>query len=79
MASYNNQTSFNKVNFIPRSFHYSVTIDGFPNLTFTEASGLQAELTTEDVIVGGRNNNVYKLPLRVKHGNLVLKGTNSVK
>ncbi len=73
MASYNNQTSFNKVNFIPRSFHYSVTIDGFPNLTFTEASGLQAELTTEDVIVGGRNNNVYKLPLRVKHSNLVLK------
>lgn len=28
---------------------------------------------TEDLIVGGRNNNVYKLPLRVKHSNLVLK------
>ena len=73
MASYNNQTSFNKVNFIPRSFHYSVTIDGFPNLTYTEASDLQSELTTEDVIVVGRNNKVYKQQLRVKHGNLVLK------
>ena len=60
-------------NFVPRSFHYEVEIDGYEKLTFTEVSGLQAELVTEDLNVGGRNNNVFKLPVRVKHSNLVLK------
>lgn len=60
-------------NFVPRSFHYSVEIEGYDNLTFTEVSGLQAEMVTEELIVGGRNNNVFKLPVRVKHSNLVLK------
>ncbi|MEO5583031.1 MAG: phage tail protein [Saprospiraceae bacterium] len=60
-------------NFVPRSFHYTVDIQGYSQLTFTEVSGLQAEMVTEELNVGGRNNNVYKLPVRVKHSNLVLK------
>ncbi len=59
-------------NFIPRSFYYKVDIAG-DILSFAEASGLQSELVTEELNVGGMNEGVYKLPIRVKHPNLVLK------
>jgi len=59
-------------NFIPRSYYYEVEISGM-KMTFSEVSGLQSELVTEDLAVGGRNDHVFKLPVRVKHQNLVLK------
>lgn len=40
---------------------------------WTEVSGLSAELTTEELIEGGENRFVHKLPQRAKYPNLVLK------
>lgn len=40
---------------------------------WTEVSGLNAELTTEDLVEGGENRFVHKLPQRTKYPNLVLK------
>ncbi|HEY0921270.1 phage tail protein [Rheinheimera pacifica] len=40
---------------------------------FQEVSGIGAQLDTEDVVEGGENRFVHKLPKAVKHGNLVLK------
>lgn len=58
--------------FIPRSYYYRVTIDG-DEMGFSEVTGLQSELVTEEVNVGGWNSHTFKLPIRVKHSNLVLK------
>ena len=40
---------------------------------WTEVSGLSVEMTTEDLIEGGENRFVHKLPQRAKYPNLVLK------
>jgi phage tail-like protein len=40
---------------------------------WTEVSGLNMELTTEELIEGGENRFVHKLPQRAKYPNLVLK------
>lgn len=40
---------------------------------WTEVSGLVAELATEELIEGGENRFVHKLPQRAKYPNLVLK------
>lgn len=40
---------------------------------FTEVSGLSVEIETEDVVEGGQNGFVHKLPGRMKWPNLVLK------
>src|SRR4051812_22484145 len=40
---------------------------------WTEVSGLSAELATEELIEGGENRFVHKLPQRAKYPNLVLK------
>ncbi|HMY84541.1 MAG TPA: phage tail protein [Saprospiraceae bacterium] len=58
--------------YIPLSFQFSVTIDG-ETLSFSEASGLHSEMVVEELRVGGRNDRVYSLPVRVKNTNLVLK------
>ena len=60
-------------------FHFRVT---FLNITgvvddigfqFTEVSGLSAELAVEELMEGGENRFVHKLPSRTKFPNLVLK------
>lgn len=38
-----------------------------------EVSGLSTEMVTEELKEGGENSFSYQLPVRVKHGNLVLK------
>lgn len=38
-----------------------------------EVSGLNVEITTEELVEGGENRFVHKLPQRVKYPNLVLK------
>ena len=40
---------------------------------WTEVSGLNVEITTEELIEGGENRFVHKLPQRAKYPNLVLK------
>lgn len=40
---------------------------------WSEVSGLNVEMTTEDLIEGGENRFVHKLPQRAKYSNLVLK------
>lgn len=40
---------------------------------WTEVSGLNVELTTEELVEGGENRFVHKLPVRPKYPNLVLK------
>jgi phage tail-like protein len=60
-------------------FHFSVAFvelfqgGAAADLRFQEVSGLSAELVTEDLAVGGENGFVYKMPVRTKFPNLVLK------
>ncbi len=60
---------------MPVAFHFNVD---FPLLgvktPFQEVSGIGTELETEDLAEGGENRFVHKLPKRIKHQNLVLKG-----
>lgn len=41
--------------------------------SFQEVSGIQAELNTEEVVEGGENRFVHRLPRAAKYPNLVLK------
>ncbi len=46
---------------------FSVEVDGLDLGTFTGCEGLAAEYSMEDVMEGGENGYVYKLPGRVKY------------
>ena len=52
---------------------YHVEIDGIEHAAFSEASGLQIEIQTEEIVEGGTNNCVYTLPIRAKVGRITLK------
>jgi phage tail-like protein len=59
-------------------FHFSVSFEKLlpaaaVDLRFQEVSGLSAELVTEELAVGGENGFVYKMPVRTRFPNLVLK------
>lgn len=43
------------------------------DMSFSEVSGLNAELQTEEVSEGGNNKFSYRLPKPAKYGNLILK------
>jgi phage tail-like protein len=55
------------------TFRFHVEIDGSIEASFSEASGLQVEVETEDFREGGVNDFVYKLPTVTKYPNLILK------
>ena len=62
----------------PVGFHFTVAFIGIIGMTdndirFQSVSGLNAELGTEDLIEGGENRFVQKLPTRAKYPNLILK------
>ena len=61
----------------PVSFHFKVEFNGVgkgdSDTRFQEVSGLNAQIGTEEVPVGGENRFTYRLPSRAKFGNLVLK------
>lgn len=60
----------------PPSFYFSLAFDGISgdaDAGFQEASGMSAEMETEEVANGGENNFKYKLPKAAKYSNLVLK------
>jgi phage tail-like protein len=61
----------------PVGFHFSVDVLGVnPNdqdTRFTDVSGLNIELATEEIAEGGQNRFLQKYPVRSKHPDLVLK------
>ncbi|TDH27259.1 phage tail protein [Segetibacter sp. 3557_3] len=60
----------------PVGFHFRVSFFGVGNDTdmqFQEVGGLTAEVTTEELAVGGENKFTYRLPTRAKYSNLILK------
>jgi phage tail-like protein len=60
------------------AFRFSVFIgqssisDG-PDASFHDISGISASLGTEELLVGGDNENCYRLPTQVKYSPLILK------
>jgi len=61
----------------PVGFHFKVEFPGVgsgdSDTRFQEVSGLTAEIGTEELQVGGENRFTYRLPVRGKFNNLVLK------
>ena len=60
----------------PSAFYFKVEFSspyGKGDASFQEVSGIGSEIETEDVIEGGENRYVYRLPKSVKHPKLVLK------
>jgi phage tail-like protein len=60
----------------PVSFYFNVKIAGASDAndsSFSEASGLDAERGTVEIIEGGENRFTHRLPDRGKYSNLVLK------
>ena len=60
----------------PPAFYFTV---GFPkpdqgaDTHFQDVTGISSEIETEDVVEGGENRYVHRLPKAVKHPKLVLK------
>jgi phage tail-like protein len=60
--------------FQPVAFSFSVKFEKEgTDSSFQEVSGISSEMTTEDVIEGGENGYVHKLPTGLKGTNLELK------
>ena len=60
----------------PVGFHFAVRFSGVGgdgDTDFQEVSGLTAEITVEELTVGGENRFTYRLPNRAKYSNLILK------
>jgi phage tail-like protein len=55
------------------AYRFYVQIEGVPQAVFTELSGLQLETEVEEVVEGGNNGFVHKMPGRTKVGNITLK------
>lgn len=55
------------------SFRFLLEIDGLINGGFSEVTGLQAEVETEDYQEGGGNEYVHKLLKGTKYPNITLK------
>lgn len=55
------------------TFRFHVEIHGLTVAGFSEVSGLQVEIETEDIREGGVNDYVHKLPTVTKYPNLILK------
>ena len=61
----------------PVGFHFSVEFSGISKKEndnqFQSVSGLSVDLETEEIAEGGENRFKYKIPVRTKYPNLVLK------
>jgi phage tail-like protein len=61
----------------PVGFHFKVDFmgvgSGDKDARFQEVTGLTAEMSVEELAVGGENRFAYKLPTRARYGNLILK------
>ena len=63
----------NNKNYPYISFSFAVEINGILSAGFSEISGLTIETEIEDILEGGLNTFVHKLPKRSKYGNVTLK------
>jgi phage tail-like protein len=54
-------------------YRFTVEIESLIVGGFSEVSGLQSEVLLEDVVEGGQNMYIERLPQRMKYPNLVLK------
>ncbi|MGM9475496.1 phage tail protein [Pedobacter sp. GSP4] len=64
--------------FPPVGFHFLLQIeglsyDGVDDIGFTDATGLEANITTEEYKEGGENRFAHKLPTAITYSNLTLK------
>ena len=61
----------------PVGFYFHLTFDGSKttdiDAAFQEVSGLTMNIDTKEIIQGGENSFTYKVPVRAKYENLVLK------
>jgi phage tail-like protein len=60
----------------PAAFHFKVEFGatlGLTDTSFQEVSGISSELETEEVVEGGENRYVHRLPKGVKHSLLELR------
>jgi phage tail-like protein len=62
----------------PVGFHFKVKFNGLDNeidddIRFQEVGGLAMEIGVEEIVEGGENHFVHRLPTRGKFNNLVLK------
>jgi len=55
------------------SFRFKVEIDGLIVGGFSDVSGLEIQVETEDYQEGGNNEYIHKLPKTSKYPNLILK------
>ena len=60
---------------LPVSFHFNVNIGGDTkdDIRFQEVNGLTAEISVEELVVGGENMFTYRLPVKAKYNNIILK------
>lgn len=54
-------------------YRFMVEIEGMIVGGFSEVSGIQSEIVTQEIEEGGQNEYVEKFPVRMKYPNLVLK------
>lgn len=64
---------FFKVEFVKTKESAENNKRDIPDISFQEVSGLQTSFEVESIEEGGENNFVHRIPVRVKHENLVLK------
>ena len=60
----------------PSAFYFQVAFNpkgDSPDTSFQDVTGIGSELDTEEVVEGGENRYVHRLPKGIKHPNLVLK------
>ena len=61
---------------LPVAFHFSVSVDGkgvsASDAAFSQVSGLETEIETDNVYEGGENTFVHRLPKGRRQGNLSL-------
>jgi len=62
------------------AFYFKVMFTGLSDTSFQEVRGIASEIETEEVVEGGENRFVHRLPKVVKHPQLELKnGITSVR
>lgn len=60
----------------PTAFYFKVVLGatlGMTDASFQEVSGIEAQLSTEEIVEGGENRYVHTLPTGIKSRSLVLK------
>ena len=60
---------------LPVTFHFNVDMgsDEGDDIRFQEVNGITAEIGVEELVVGGENMFTYRLPVKAKYNNIILK------